>query len=364
MDLSRSLGAFLVSGCALSPNANLTYQRAAGEVFASDANQTTNLADPHVVTTVLENPVSHRYLTRANLVPGPLTTLVDPANYDVGDVVTPIPGSSNRATIQRIFYFAASNSTGIQYGQNFYASLDAAIAAVGSDSFVVNPSLTDTNSQGILLGLLVVTKGCTDLSNATTARFFTLGKFASAITATSGVIASQLPLSQVPRADYAQIGGAIVVRSSKAATLNAMYLTPFSLFTAATLSAIAFELTSSTATAVVRLGFYSPSTALLPQTLIIDLGTFTASTTGLRTITGLSQVLNSGLNWCAMVFQTAAPSVRHGAGWNPYVSSVTFPTGAGAGWNIAYVQTGVTGALPGTIGTISDTDAPVIGLKF
>lgn len=363
MDLTRSLGSFLISGCTLSPNANLTYQMASGEVFATAVNETVDLADPHVVSTPAANPRDHRYLTRANPVPGALTTLVDPGNYDVADVVTPIPGSSNRATIQRLYYFPSTNTVAIQYGQNFYASLDLAVLALGSDPYVANPVLIDANSQGILLGALAVTKGCTDLSNTATARFFTFGKFSSSV-ATSGVVGAQQPFSLVPRADYSQIGGAIVVRSSKAVTLNAMYLTPFSLFSAATLTALAFELTSSTAGALVRIGFYTPSTALLPQTLITDLGTFTASAIGLRTITGLSQPLNSGAGWCAMVFQTAAPSVRHGAGWNPYVSSVNFPTGAGAGWNTAYVQTGVAGALPATVGAIVDTDAPVIGLKF
>lgn len=167
-----------------------------------------------------------------------------------------------------------------------------------------------------------------------------------------------------PRAAYIQAGGAITARSSKAASLNAMYLLPLPILTAATVSAIAFELTSSVVGAVARLGFYSSSASFLPDALVADLGTFTADTTGARTVTGLSQALSAGLNWVAICFQTAAPNARHCAGFNPWVSSSSFPSGTGLGWNIAYVQTGVSGGLPANVGTIADTDAPLVGVKF
>lgn len=172
------------------------------------------------------------------------------------------------------------------------------------------------------------------------------------------------PFAVIPRAAYIQAGGAITVRSSKAATLNAMYLLPIPILSAATVSAIAFELTNSTVGAVARLGFYASNASYLPDALIVDLGTFTADTTGARTVTGLSQALSAGVPWVAITFQTAAPNVRHCAGFNPYVSSASFPSGTGTGWNIAYAQTGVSGALPANVGTIVDTDAPLVGVKF
>lgn len=169
-----------------------------------------------------------------------------------------------------------------------------------------------------------------------------------------------------PRAGvYSQAGAVNVTRSSKAVTLNAMYLRPFSLTDATNLTAIAFELTSSTATALVRLGIYTSDANSLPATRLVDFGTFTADTIGLKNVTGLSQALSANtLYWLATVFQTAAPNVRHSGGWNPWVSSAAFPTGAGAGWNDSYVQTGVSGALPASIGTIADTDSPTMGVAF
>lgn len=190
-----------------------------------------------------------------------------------------------------------------------------------------------------------------------------LSDLASAATA-RGNLGVERSFAMIPRAAYIQAGGAITTRSSKAVTLNAMYLEPYCLQSAANLTSLAFELTSSTATAVARLGIYAadPSTFLPTGAAVVDFGTFTADTTGLKTC-AVSQALAAGVGWLAIVFQTAAPSVRHGGGWNPYVSSASFPTGAGAGWNVAYVQTGVTGGLP-TIGALSDTDAPVVGMKF
>jgi len=167
------------------------------------------------------------------------------------------------------------------------------------------------------------------------------------------------------RAAYHQVGGVITVRSSKAVTLNAMYLEPMPLLNAATLTSIAIELTSSTATAVVRFGVYTSNANNLPDVLVVDFGTFAAATSG-ALLTAVSQALSTGVNWLAICFQTAAPSARHGAGFNPYVSSAAFPAGTGTGWDNAYVQTGVTAGLPAntTIGSLTDTDSPLAGVKF
>jgi hypothetical protein len=167
------------------------------------------------------------------------------------------------------------------------------------------------------------------------------------------------------RAAYHQVGGVITVRSSKAVTLNAMYLEPMPLLNAATLTSIAIELTSSTANAVVRFGVYASNANNLPDALVADFGTFAAATSG-ALLTAVSQALSAGVNWLAICFQTAAPSARHGAGFNPYVSSAAFPAGTGTGWDNAYVQTGVTGTLPAntTIGSLTDTDSPFAGVKF
>lgn len=482
MDLARSLGSFLISGCSLSVNVGLTFQRATGEVFAVDANQVANAADPHVVSTPANNPVSFRYGTHASSTFSAVTSTIDPSHYDLADVVTAIPGSPNQATIQRIFYFAASNSTGIQYGQTLYGNLDLAVAAINNGTFVTNPILSDPNSQGILLGAIVLTKGCTDLTDSTKARVFTFGKFGASVIAGGGIsfgttmgtaaegndsrivgaqqrstlttkgdlyVATASATTtrravgsdgQVLTADSAQADGikwaaapvdagaqqrstlttkgdlyvatasattarqAVgtdgfglvsdstvtnglawkvqasvgiyprstgyspagmtgTVRSSKASTLNTMFLSPVYLLIGATLTSIAFEVSGNVATALARLGIYGSSASMLPTgSPIADYGTTTADTTVTKTV-AVSTALAPGLYWMAIVGQTAAPTLRFSAGQSPWVASATFPAGSGVGWNNAFAQTGVSGALP-SIGTIVDSDAPLIGLKF
>lgn len=536
LDLMRVISPFVVGGHVLTPIAlSLTFSKGSGDTFAPGGNVATDPKNPHVVTSPAISPQDVRYATQLSGSSEAVThTNVYPSNYDVGGVITPIPGSGNRATIQRVHLFTAGNGITIQYGQQFYTSLSDAIAAINSEAFVLNPDL----NFAAPIALLVITKGCTDLSDSSTARFFPTGRlggsfgsasvsapvqsvngFTGAVVLTSADVGAQpiatidakgdlyagtannattrLPVGtdgqalransatgtglewdtltaadvsavpttrtltagialsgggdlsadrtfdvdlgttagtaaagddtritgaqqrstlttkgdlyvatasattvrrgvgtngQVLTADsaetdgvkwatpsaaapsfalqpragvYTQAGAVNVVRSSKAVTLNAMYMLPFSLITADTLTAIAFELTSSTATAVARLGIYQSDVDNLPDALLVDFGTFTADTIGLRNVTGLSQALSANtLYWLAIDFQVAAPNVRHVAGWNPWVSSTAFPTGAGAGWNNAYVQTGVSGAFPANTGTLVDTDSPAVGVAF
>lgn len=171
--------------------------------------------------------------------------------------------------------------------------------------------------------------------------------------------------AMMPRSTgYIPTGGTVTTRSSKTAPANTMYLIPFALLSAATLTSIAFEVTANIATALARLGIYTAdATTLLPSGApLVDFGTFTADTITTRQCT-VSQALTAGVWWLAFVGQTAAPTVRQCAGWSPYVASATFPAGSGVGWDNCYVQTAVSGALP-SIGALADSDGPMCGLKF
>lgn len=177
--------------------------------------------------------------------------------------------------------------------------------------------------------------------------------------------ATEKSFSFMPRSTgYISANGVTTARSSKAATLNTMFLIPFMLLIDSTTSSIAFEITGNVATAVARLGFYAlDATTLLPTgAAVIDFGTTTADTTSTKTFAAV-QALTAGGWALAIVGQTAAPTLRHCAGFNPLVASATFPAGTGLGWNNGWAQTGVTGGLP-TIGTIADTDTPMCGIKF
>lgn len=162
---------------------------------------------------------------------------------------------------------------------------------------------------------------------------------------------------------YSPAGMIGTTRSSKAATANTMFLTPVYILVGATLTSIAFEVSGNVANAVARLGIYGSSATMLPTgAAIADYGTTTADTTTTKTV-AVSTLLAPGLYWVAIVGQTASPTLRFSAGQSPWVANATFPAGSGVGWNNALAQTGVSGTLP-SIGTIVDSDAPLIGLKF
>lgn len=162
---------------------------------------------------------------------------------------------------------------------------------------------------------------------------------------------------------YSPAGMVGTTRSSKSATQDTMFLIPSYLLVGATLSSLAFEVSGAIALAVVRLGIYGSDATMLPTGApIADYGTTLAATTGTKTA-AVSTALAPGLYWIAVVGQTVAPTLRFSAGQSPWVANATFPSGSGVGWNNAFAQTGVSGALP-TIGTITDSDAPLIGLKF
>lgn len=172
-DLMDALGPFNVSGNLLSPaGANLQLAKTVGTVFNRGFNHfagPTLTADPHISETASQNPVSMRYVTQVVASPVAPVTVVDPTMYDVAGTITAIPGGSGVATIQRVYITPLNDVTQqvvIQYGQTVYASLDAAIAAIGGQTFVKNPSLADAT----LLGYVVAKKSATDLSVAADAR--------------------------------------------------------------------------------------------------------------------------------------------------------------------------------------------------
>lgn len=182
VDLMNSLGPFSLAGNLVSPNgANLQFNKTAGTIFARAFNYVAGPSvftdNPHLTSTPAQSPVSFRRLLRTAVTPSlSLVTAVDPANYDVAGVLTPVGGGTSTSTIQRVFLFAANQTTdqvAVQYGQTTYGSLSAAVAAVGSGTFVPAPSAT----LGTLIGYLCVIRSATNLSDPTQATFVTAGKF-------------------------------------------------------------------------------------------------------------------------------------------------------------------------------------------
>lgn len=168
VDLMDSLGPFNVSGNKTSPNgANLLLSKNAGEVFARAFSQIPTYQDPHIATLSAQAPVTFRHITAVPGGAGALTTTLNVGSYDPGGagVVTPVGGGANSSTNFRIWGFANNSVTDqilIQYGQTTYANLAAAVAAIGTTSFIPSPTAV---GSGVLLGWVSVTRTATNLSD-------------------------------------------------------------------------------------------------------------------------------------------------------------------------------------------------------
>ena len=175
-DLFKALGLFNSYGNEITPNgANLNIDKAVGGLFSAGANFINNPEDPHEVTIAASSPTTFAYVTRVAGSTGADTTTIDPANYDNAGVITSIGGSGQRATIQRVYLFP-SGAVRIHYGQTIYSNIAEALSQADSETFTVNPNIPN---NGILIGLIVLRRDATDLSNINQARFLQASKFGS-----------------------------------------------------------------------------------------------------------------------------------------------------------------------------------------
>jgi hypothetical protein len=181
VDLMNELGPFSTSGNTLSANGvNLTFNKTAGGIFARAFSQVPTSQDPHNAVLSAQTPVQFRSITANPAFFGPLTSVLDVANYDPSGlgVITPVGGGANTSTNFRVVGFANNTVTEqilVQYGQNTYSSLANAVAGLGSGNFIPNVALT----AGALLGWISVTRTATDLSNPAQAVFTKASKFAT-----------------------------------------------------------------------------------------------------------------------------------------------------------------------------------------
>lgn len=182
VDLMTSLGAFNVTSTAnsITPNGvNRMMNSNGGDLFIRSygVNFGTYL-NPHITTLAAQTPATFRYATATALLP-PFVNNVDVANYDPNGlgVITPIGGGANTTTIHRVYVAGApavNEQIIIQYGQATFASISAAIDAIGRGTFIVNPLFT-----GALTAYIVATRTAVNLSDPTQAVFIHAGRFAA-----------------------------------------------------------------------------------------------------------------------------------------------------------------------------------------
>lgn len=144
--------------------------------------------------------------------------------------------------------------------------------------------------------------------------------------------------------------------------LNQLYAVPFIPGRACNLDQMAVNV-SVLGLGTMRAGLYKgdPSTGL-PTTLLGDFGTQPTTGTGIKAWTGLNTALPLALYYFVVVQQGAIATFSCLTGENPIVAdgSASFTAD-----RQAYVQTPVSGVLPGAFGTPSGTAAaPQISLRL
>lgn len=174
-DLMDSLGPFSVSGNELIPVAGtLSFNKASGSIFARGlahylAGVLTD--SPHINPSPARSPAGFKRVFRLPETPlPPDVTTVDPTLYDLNGVLVPVGGGTNTATVQRVYAVPNQSPSAqmvVQYGQRTFASLSAAVSAIGTVPFVPNPAA----SFGALIGYIALIRTATNLADPAQATF-------------------------------------------------------------------------------------------------------------------------------------------------------------------------------------------------
>lgn len=173
-DFFDAMQPFKISGLQVTANgANLSFNKSSGSAFFRGANFATDPKNPHIISFTAATPQAFRKMTVTTITDLSDVTVIDPANYDSAGTVTAIGGGAGSTTIQRIFLYK-SGGVRVAYGQNVYGSLATALANIGTDTFVPNPTIDQT---AILIGYIVVTRTATNLNDSSQARILNAARF-------------------------------------------------------------------------------------------------------------------------------------------------------------------------------------------
>jgi hypothetical protein len=126
--------------------------------------------------------------------------------------------------------------------------------------------------------------------------------------------------------------------------------------------------TAGSTGSVVRLGIRADNGSGLPGTLLVEAGTIDSTATGVAEITlGTPLAVTPGLYWLCAAYQgapTTQPTLRALTGTRTPVGAGSLSSALGTATMNGYIQTGVTGALPGTFTVANQTGlAPVLAIR-
>ena len=164
---------------------NLKFNTNAGYLYGLGINFVSDILNPNALYVPGTNPCTFQYRTQTG---GTVTNVtdIDPLNYDVGGVVTPITGT--KASNQRI-YLLQNGTIRVMYGQEVYNTLSLAIESLQTESFTPFPNFVN---NAVLIGILTVLSTATDLTDTSKARFFFASKFGETVGTAGGTSTTNL----------------------------------------------------------------------------------------------------------------------------------------------------------------------------
>jgi len=193
----RAFGPLKVSGHTIQANgANLKLNRTSGTAFILGRNYPNDPNNPSVVSDNAQTDCTfwryYRGATAGSFVTVLNQTAIDPENYDDGTGTLNSVPSNKPFTIQRLFFFPGTPSVlGVYYGHASYASISEAANNVAFEDFT---EITNTATNAVFVGYVLVKKGTTNLTTAIAAddaRIIQSGQFRST-TSGGGTIATNL----------------------------------------------------------------------------------------------------------------------------------------------------------------------------
>jgi len=193
----RAFGPLKVSGHTIQANgANLKLNRTSGTAFILGRNYPNDPNNPSVISDNAQTDCTfwryYRGATAGSFVTVLDQTAIDPENYDDGTGTLNTVPSNKPFTIQRLFFFPGTPSVlGVYYGRGIYASMAEAANNVTFEDFT---EITNTATNAVFAGYLLVKKGTTDLTTAIAAddaRIIQSGQFRST-TSGGGAVSTNL----------------------------------------------------------------------------------------------------------------------------------------------------------------------------
>jgi hypothetical protein len=192
----RAFGPLKVSGHTIQANgANLKLDRTSGTAFILGRNYPNDPNNPSVISDNAQTDCTfwryYRGATAGSFVTVLNQTAIDPNNWDDGTGTLNSVGGG-KYTIQRMFFFPGTPSVlGVYYGHAEYPSIKEAANNVEFEDFT---EITNTATNAVFVGYLLIKQGTTNLTTAIaadTARIIRAGPLRTT-TSGGGTIATNL----------------------------------------------------------------------------------------------------------------------------------------------------------------------------